>query len=65
MSNWEKTVQYQRIMEILYDYWLSEPEEEEVYVRMLFLKSNGEYQGKVIRWKNPKYADREYRLKGE
>lgn len=51
------TWQYQRILEILADYWLMEPEEEYVRVDMYFRKSNGEEQEKCIEWyKNPESA---------
>lgn len=46
---------YKRILEILDEYWLSEPEELAVCVSMEFLKANGENQAKEIRWVNPNY----------
>lgn len=50
---WDKSYEYLRIMEILDDYWLTEPEEKEVSVEMHFLKANGERQDKLITWCNP------------
>lgn len=50
---WTKTWQYNRIMEILEDYWLTEPEEDYVQVKMAFVKG-GEFQTKRIAWRrNP------------
>lgn len=49
---WKNTSQYRRIMEILHDYWLTEPDEEYVEIKMYFLKSNGESQEKTIVWRN-------------
>ena len=40
-------------MEILDDYWLSEPDEAYVSIDMEFLKSDGQYQQKRIVWWNP------------
>lgn len=46
--------QYQRILEILNDYWLDEPEETYVEVAMYFEKRRGkETQTKHIRWGYP------------
>lgn len=53
MPDWKKTYEYKRIQEILEDYWLSEPEELKVRVRLDFIKSNGETQSKCIVWRNP------------
>jgi len=53
-SKWENTYHYQRLMQILEDYWLSEPDEAYVLVEMEFLKSDGQYQKKYIEWWNPK-----------
>lgn len=55
MSFWEKSIQYQRIIEILHDYWLTEPSEFRVRVHMDFIKANGETQTKEIWWQNPNY----------
>ena len=55
---WDKTYEYQRILEILEDYWTSEADEEAVIVKMRFKKHNGEYQAKSIRWKNPRYKEK-------
>lgn len=52
---WENEYEYQRILEVLDDYWLTEPDELAVEVRLEFLKANGERQTKVIRWINPNY----------
>lgn len=55
MSTWEKDYRYKRILEILHDYWLSEPDEFRVRVHMDFIKANGETQSKEIWWQNPNY----------
>lgn len=47
--------EYQRVLEILDDYWLTEPEEEYVRIEMYFRKADGQEQGKRIVWKSPKY----------
>ena len=50
----EKETMYQRIIEVLSDYWLDEPEETYVEVSMYFEKNKGEeYQTKVFRWGIP------------
>ena len=51
-----KPYEYQRILEILDDYWLSEPDEYEVIVEMKFLKSDGQHQEKCIIWRNENYT---------
>ena len=47
--------EYHRILEILSDYWLTEPDELFVKCEMTFVKANGEHQEKTIRWFNPNY----------
>lgn len=54
-ANWKKSEHYQRIIEILDAYWLSEPDELKVRVNMDFIKANGETQRKSIVWINPNY----------
>lgn len=44
--------EYDRILEILDDYWIYEPNEYAVSVEMKFVKANGEYQVKCLRWYN-------------
>ena len=51
-NNWKNTWQYKRIIEILEEYWLREPEEDYVRVDMYFRKGNEE-QAKCIQWTNP------------
>ena len=51
---WKDTYEYQRILEILDDYWLSEPDEEKVVVEMRFRKGDGQTQEKYIEWWNPR-----------
>ncbi len=46
--------EYKRILEILDDYWLTEPDEKSVEVRMHFEHSDGQQQDKFISWENPK-----------
>jgi hypothetical protein len=50
---WKDCYEYKRIIEILNDYWGTEPDEDLVRVEMAFLKSNGESQRKCILWRNP------------
>lgn len=52
-SFWHNTVQYLRILQILFDYWLSEENELYVEVEMTFVHSGGEWQKKRITWFNP------------
>ena len=54
---WDKSYEYRRILEILDDYWLTEPDEKEVMVEMHFRKANGECQSKQISWFNPNMED--------
>lgn len=50
--------QYHRILEILNDYWLDEPEETYVEVAMYFEKRRGEEtQTKHIRWGYPSIVE--------
>lgn len=55
MADWKKSYPYIRIQEILDDYWLSEPDELKVRVRMDFIKADGQTQSKCITWVNPNY----------
>lgn len=54
-TNWEESTTYKRILEILEDYWLAQPEELRVRVRMDFVHANGETQQKELVWRNPNY----------
>lgn len=47
---WKNTMEYRRILEILDDYWLTEPEEDLVRIDMHFEKGN-ETQDKLIIWR--------------
>ena len=47
-----KSWQYVRIMELLEDYWLTEPDEESIRVDMYFRHKNGQEQWKSIAWDN-------------
>lgn len=49
---WKDTVQYQRILEVLEDYWLTEKDEDKVVITMEFYKGKEE-QHKQITWVNP------------
>ena len=49
---WKDTWQYQRLLEILDDYWLSEQTEAMVVVQMAFVREDGATQEKIIRWRN-------------
>ncbi len=55
MASRKNTAQYKRIIEILEDYWINEPDELKVRVSMDFVKANGETQCKCLTWVNPDY----------
>ena len=50
---WKNEYEYQRILEILDDYWLTEKDEDKVEVVLRFRHKDGSKQEKVIRWENP------------
>ena len=52
--NRKQSSEYKRILEILEDYWLSEPDEERIAVEMHFYKADGQEQHKRITWINPR-----------
>lgn len=52
-SDWKNSYEYKRVLEILDDYWLSEPEEVSVRIEMHFEHADGLKQDKVIEWHNP------------
>ncbi len=56
---WKRCYEYRRILEILKEYWLTEPDEKEVVVTMSFEKANGEKQEKRIVWKNTELCQTE------
>lgn len=49
---WADTYTYQRIMEILDDYWLTVEDEQKVEIKMRFERANGETQVKRLVWVN-------------
>lgn len=49
---WRDTYEYQRILEILDDYWLTVKDEYKVEVNFHFTKADGQQQQKTIIWKN-------------
>ena len=51
----KSSYEYRRILEILEDYWLSEPDEKLVVICMHFERANGETQDKRITWRNPRF----------
>lgn len=53
---WKNEYEYQRVLQILDDYWVTEPDELKVRITMDFIKSNGHAQSKVITWVNPNYT---------
>lgn len=57
---WDKTYEYQRILEILRDYWTSEEDEAAVIVDMRFKKRDGQYQEKKVKWKHPEVEKEEW-----
>jgi hypothetical protein len=52
---YKDSYEYQRIMEILDDYWLTCPDELYVKVSMDFIKADGQNECKTIVWRNPAY----------
>lgn len=54
-KHWKDSWQYKRILELLDEYWLTEPDELAVYVQLDFVKADGQNQGKAILWMNPNY----------
>lgn len=50
---WEDSYTYQRLMEILDDYWLTVEDEQTVEIDLYFKKETGETQMKHLRWTNP------------
>lgn len=52
-KHWKNEYEYNRILEILEDYWLTEKDEEVVKVDMYFKNKDGREQWKTIRWRNP------------
>lgn len=52
-KGWKDCDKYKRVLEILSDYWGTEPDEAFVTIDMRFLHKNGERQRKVINWINP------------
>ena len=63
---WKNAYVYERILEILDGYWLTQPDELVVDVQLRFTKSNGETQSKHLRWINPDYKpiDAGFEFKG-
>lgn len=53
---WKNEWQYQRILEILDDYWITQKDEILVNVEMQFFNKDGQFQRKCISWR-PKEAD--------
>lgn len=47
---------FNRIIEVLYDYWLTEPDEDRVKVTLEFWKGD-EYQAKTLEWHRTDQAD--------
>ena len=54
-KSWKLSTEYQRILELLNDYWASESDELAVGVYMEFLHTDGQSQEKQIIWINPNY----------
>lgn len=63
MKYWENEYQYQRILQILEDYWLSEKDEVFVRVDMHFEKADGQTQDKRIVWNNKGGAENDSVIK--
>lgn len=60
---WGRCYEFRRILQILWDYWISEKDEEFVYVEMYFRQKNGMEQGKRITWVNCKSGEEEPSLR--
>ena len=56
-TTWKNTYEYKRILEILSDYWITEPDEKRVVVTMYFEKKDGQIQEKQITWINSDMED--------
>ena len=54
-KHWQNSWQYQRLLEVLDDYWLSEPDELIVSIHVDFVKADGQTQTKDFYWVNPNY----------
>ena len=52
-KGWKDCHEYKRVLQILSDYWGTEPDEAYVRIDMWFAHKNGEVQGKNIIWWNP------------
>ena len=52
---WANSAHYERIIEILEDYWLTQPDELAVVVSMDFIHADGQRQSKELVWHNPNY----------
>lgn len=52
-KGWKDCFEYKRVLEILSDYWGTEPDEAFVTIDMQFRHKNGEWQHKTINWINP------------
>lgn len=61
--NWTDSWQYKRLMEVIEEYWLTQPEEARVEVDLHFLHQNGETQEKHIIWINPNLNELSERAK--
>lgn len=57
MDGRKNSHEYRRILEIINDYWLSEPDAKTVTIEMCFEKENGEKQHKTIIWKKERSKD--------
>lgn len=55
MPIWTATPEFNRIVEILKEYWLSDPKEFRVRITMDFINIYGETQSKRIVWQNPNF----------
>lgn len=56
VNYWEHTNEYQRILEVLEKYWLTQKHEKRVRVEMYFEHADGQIQEKCIRWENKEYV---------
>lgn len=63
MTDWKESTEYQRVLEILNDYWIDEPEERQVTVCMTFRHCDGSVQNKRITWTNPAFRKKQGQCK--
>lgn len=59
---WNKEYAYGRLLDILEDYWITQPEEKRVRIDMHFEHMDGRTQDKTITWRNPRCPSEKMQL---